>query len=86
MKRGILPKNSGRYGPYPNRSYFGASKSMVANLFKSDEFRFKLKDAVFLEIDLKKIPNVKFYQDPESYGMYTYDKIPPDAIKVYRGG
>lgn len=86
MKRGLIPKNSGIYGPYPNRIYFGTSKKTVSDLFMYDEFRFKLQDAVFLEINLKKVPNAKFYIDPESSGIYTYDEIPPDAIKIYRGG
>jgi hypothetical protein len=86
LNRGLVPKNSGVYAPYPNRIFFGTSKKVVSDLFKYDEFRFKIQDAVFLEINLKKAPDATFYIDPESNGIYTYDVIPRGAIKIYRGG
>lgn len=38
-----------------------------------------------LEIDVAKCPNAKFYYDPRMrYAVYTFDNIPPEAIKVIK--
>jgi hypothetical protein len=52
----------------------------------SKERQNQIKDYYLLEIDLTKLPNHKFYLDPQSmatYGaIYTNQSIPRSAIKV----
>jgi hypothetical protein len=93
-KTGLTLKSESKLSNHPDRIYLflnenkDTPKSMVWAIWNSlsKERQNQIKDYYLLEIDLTKLPNHKFYLDPQSmatYGaIYTNQSIPRSAIKV----
>ena len=93
-KTGLTLKSESKLSNHPDRIYLflnqdeDGSKNMVWAIWNSlsKERQNQIKDYYVLEIDLTKLPNHKFYHDPQSMGtyeaIYTNQAIPRSAIKV----
>lgn len=91
---GLVPKSESKLESHPERVYLymlpDKDKELANALWDATkkEIKDKIKDYYVLKIDLEKIPNHKFYGDPESFfgfiGMYTLEPIPSSAIKVVK--
>jgi len=99
LKNGLLPKSGKKRGFHPHRVYFYIDFNNIKNMSNSLKFtnnpnkvnnqhdileidtnNLKSKDMNGLEYD------VIFYKDPNSNGIYTYDRISPDNIKLKSRG
>ncbi len=91
LTNGLTPRTESKLSDHPERIYLFQDKesqnSMARALFNSlsDDQKKMIKKYVVLEIDLTKIPNHKFYADPQasiSYGaIFTTQSIPKFAIR-----
>ncbi len=93
---GLTPKTQGKLADHPGRVYllsnidnlnnFGGDLSDIAfsllNSYKNNE---RVKEMYLLQIDIKKLKNVKFFKDENflmGQAIWTYQNIPPSLIKV----
>jgi hypothetical protein len=93
-KTGLTVKSESKLSNHPDRIYLflnqdkDVPKNMVWTIWNSlsKERQNQIKDYYVLEIDLTKLPNHKFYHDPQSMAtyeaIYTNQPIPRSAIKV----
>ncbi len=88
---GLTPKSESKVENHPERIYLylnpeSSYKTLTSDLWHSSKHKDKIKNYYVLEIDLTKIPEHKFYSDPQSLfgyvGIYTTQPIPPIVIKV----
>jgi len=96
LKNGLLPKCNKRKSYHPERVYFlndiNDVTELLSSLKRNDTLTNNNKIYDLLEINTidKKTDSfigkvdVKFYQDPNSKGIYTYDKIEKDRIKLIK--
>ena|ERR1035437_1642969 len=96
LKSGILPKSGKKRGYHPERIYFSKNIKDVSQVLKEMMITNKINGGKIesydlLEIDTnnlksigfdKKQYDIVFYEDPNSSGIYTYDRIPPENIKL----
>lgn len=96
QQKGLTPKSKSKISNHPDRIY-------LLNPTSNDEMEEisyilwdalpdgKLKDSIsdyyILQIDTSKLPNHKFFNDPNFYmgngAVWTYQNIPPSVIKVH---
>ena len=93
-KTGLTLKSESKLSNHPDRIYLflnqdkSVPKNMVWTIWNSlsKERQKNIKDYYVLEIDLTKLPNHKFYHDPQSMityeAIYTNQPIPRSSIKV----
>lgn len=91
-KVGLKIKSENKIENHPERIYLFLNpesgwKDLGGQLWNSSRYKEKIKDYYVLEIDLSKLPDNKYFADPESFltfslGIYTEQSIPPSAIKV----
>lgn len=93
---GLTPKSQSKISTHPERIYFildiwnnGKLKRFAEKLFiyKSttpNKSNVTIEYYNVYEIDIKKCKNIKFYNDPQfiGEGVWTYQNIPPIAIKL----
>lgn len=84
-KQGIVPKTKNVIEQHPERIYLFGNEKISKNYLEEKEFHSK-EEYIILEIDMKvMINNIKLHKDPkfneDSEAYYTYDNIPPNAIK-----
>ena len=90
LLNGIIPSSKNKLFHYPNRVYLlkpTVSHNEVVNLVKrlSSQSGKQNEQYALFQIDLNKTPkNVEFSYDPRyQNSVYTYQKIPKDAIVEY---
>jgi len=85
LKNGIIPKSRMRKIYHPERCYFTFSYVESINLIKEFAYIDKLNNIDnnygIISVNTDKLNDVKFYNDPNSIGFYTYDNISPLFIK-----
>jgi hypothetical protein len=91
---GLTPRTKSKISTHPERIYMliNADENDIENLcyelFQklSLESQNRVHKYLILEIDLKRLPNHKFYNDPNfsigGDGIWTFQNIPPIYIKV----
>jgi len=91
---GLTPRTKSKISTHPERIYMliNANGDDIENLcyelFEklSLESQNRVHKYLVLEIDLKKLPNHKFYNDPNfsvgGEGIWTFQNIPPIYIKI----
>jgi hypothetical protein len=91
---GLTPKTKSKISTHPERIYMliNANKNDIENLCYelyqklSPESQGRINKYLILEIDLKRLPNHKFYNDPnfnmDGDGIWTFQNIPPIYIKI----
>jgi hypothetical protein len=90
---GLVPKTESKLADHPERIYLflnseDTPKQMVGAIWNSltDDKKRAIKDYYLLEVDLKKLPDHKFYLDPQSsltyISIFTTNPIPKSAIKI----
>lgn len=93
---GLTPKTQGKISNDPGRIYFIETPTdlkkyntdlheIAIDLYKSYKNKQLVKNMCVLRIDLSKIPNIQFYEDPKAKewtSIWTYQNIPPAAIEV----
>lgn len=93
---GLTPKSKSKLSDHPERIYLLNSTTMdeyeeiayrLWEPIQSDRLKNAIQDYYLLQIDTSKLPNHKFFMDPNFYmgegGVWTYQNIPPSAIKVH---
>ena len=97
LKCGLLPKSGKKKSYHPERIYFSKDINDVNVVLKILQRNDK-RNGVVNSYDILKINtdnltfknlnndiiNVAFYDDPNSSGVYTYDKINPNNISLFK--
>lgn len=97
LKYGLLPISGKKRSYHPERVYFSLNIEdndiILKNLKREDKLKGWTNNYDLLEIEIKNLKStdfngntydVIFYQDPNSNGVYTYDKITPSNIKLFK--
>lgn len=92
LKYGLIPKAKNNVFMYPERVHLSTKcddtlfNSLKAVLGMNKKYKGTTFDV--LQIDVRKLQqNIKFFKDPDyNSGVYTYDNISPQAIKVIING
>jgi len=91
LKYGLTPKTKSKLSNHPERIYLVSNvesdelEELAQALWKASSNKDSIESMYILEIDLSKIPNHKFYDDPNFFmgdGAFTEQNIPPSAIEV----
>ena len=90
-REGLTPKTESKLSVHPERVYLylnpnSSYKLMASNLLASSKYKDQVKNYYVLEIDLKQLPEHRFYWDTKAsatyVAVYTKQPIPASAIKV----
>lgn len=85
FKNGLIPKSRMRKTYHPDRCYFTYSKIESENLINEFKFIDKVNNIDekydILIVNTSEIDDIKFYNDPNSVGFYTYDNISPEYLE-----
>ena len=87
-KIGLVPKTKNKMSAHPSRIYLTYSPKSASGLIGNPQFpkndKFTLYSIDFKE--LKKVRRIRFFEDPAyiGKGIYTYENIPPQFLKVVK--
>jgi hypothetical protein len=96
LKNGLLPSSKKKKSDFPHRNHFLLNinyRDIVNNFKFLDKINNKKKNYDLLEINVSnlksknfkgEIYDIVFYEDPNSKGIYSYDLIRPNNIKLYK--
>ena len=93
---GLTPKTQGKLADHPGRIYLlksmdnleefgGDILDLSFNLLNSYKFKDEVKEMYLLKIDVSKLKDMHFFDDPNFYmgeAVWTYQNIPPYAISI----
>lgn len=93
---GLTPKTQGKLADHPGRIYLlksidnleefgGDILDLSFNLLNSYKFKDEVKEMYLLKIDVSKLKNMHFFDNPNFYmgeTAWTYQNIPPYAISI----
>lgn len=94
---GLTPKTQSKIANHPERIYlltridnlenFGVDiPDLAFSFLNSYEYKDEVKEMYLLKIDVSKLKDMHFFEDPNFYmgeAVWTYQNIPPFAITVY---
>jgi hypothetical protein len=80
---GLTPKSMSKISEHPDRIYLAVNLQGVEFIRAGLKKHYLNRELITLKIDISKIRDHKFMNDPnfEPYGVYTYQNIPPIAIE-----
>jgi hypothetical protein len=85
-KKGLMPLYFEKGDFRPDRIHLSLSKKESDKILKNNIFKDKTNnkniDYITYEIETDKINNLVLYQDPKSNGVYTYNHINPNFLKI----
>lgn len=85
-KKGLMPSYFEKGDFRPDRIYFSLTKKDSDNILKMNIFNDEIKgeniEYITYEIDTDKIYNLVLYKDPRSSGVYTYNHVNPNFLKI----
>ena len=99
LKHGLIPRSEKKKSYHPHRIYFISDKKQIKAMFmslKQNNFFNKYKNNIkydVLKIDTRNLKskgfnekdyNNVFYDDKNSQGIYTYDRIQKENITMYK--
>lgn len=87
---GLTPRTSSKLSNHPERIYLFDGKpenydSIASYLIAHNVHKNDVRNSYMMEIDTNKIPNIKYFKDPNfplTNAIWTYQNIPPIAIKI----
>lgn len=93
---GLTPKTQSKISDHPGRIYLlnridnleeygGDVWDIAFNLLDSYKFKDRVKEMYLLKIDVSKLKDIHFFDDPNFYmgeAVWTYQNIPPYAISI----
>jgi len=89
FKIGLCPKTKNRVSSHPDRIYFCLNIEKCIDLIEKFDLndliqKKPLQNYIILEINISKSKNIIFRKDPNMIdgGLYTYDNIPSEYIKI----